>query len=202
MLECDLLQTDTTGNIRIGNRIIRWGMAALESIDLRSVAHPDLEQLAIATGETAHLGVMESGRVAYLDRVDSPQSIRLASRLGASVPAHSTALGKCILAHLPGNVVREILREPLERRTPHTITNIAQLLLELDETRARGYAADCEENEPAVACLAAPIFDHTGTVVAAVSASGPAGRVQAHPEIAGLVQAVAARISEHLGDAQ
>ncbi|AFV77381.1 IclR family transcriptional regulator [Thermus oshimai] len=184
----------------LGPKLIRLGFQAHAQQELLLLARPHLEWLRDRTGETVHLGVLEGGEVVYVDKLPGRRELQLASRVGSRFPAQSTALGKALLAHLPEEVwARHFV--PGLRRTPRTIGDLEAFREELRCTRARGYALDLEENEVGVRCVAAPIRDGQGQVVAAVSVSTAAvyldeARIQ---EVAPLVQEAARRISAELG---
>lgn len=112
----------------------------------------------------------------YIAKVESPQSVRLVSRIGSRVPMHCSAMGKAILAHLPVPERTPPLG-PLEARTPRTITSEARLVAELDEIRQRGFSIDDEENEAGVRCIGAAVLARNGEPLGAISVSGPAGRL-------------------------
>jgi IclR family acetate operon transcriptional repressor len=124
------------------------------------------------------------------------------SRVGKRSPAHATAIGKALMSRLSDDEVRARYgNRALERRTPRTVRRVGSLLEHLGQARAEGWAADAEELEPGLRCVAAPVTDHTGVVVAAVGLSGPAGRLTP-AVIAGLgrdLRATAAEISAALG---
>ncbi len=147
---------------------------------LQSVSKPVMQTLLIRYAETVNLGSLEGGQVAYLDVVQSPSALRIAALPGDRNPVHSTALGKAILAFLPESRARAILsKHPLIRRTPRTITERTHWLERLSAVRDQRVALDMEENLTGVTCVAAPIFDNTGRVIAAFSISGPTGRMNA-----------------------
>ncbi|MCW2639217.1 MAG: putative transcriptional regulator, IclR family [Dactylosporangium sp.] len=200
MCQLDLLRRDDVRKVYVlGPAIIRWGMAAVNGLELRVVAHPHLEALREATGETVHLAVLDGASVVYLDRLESPQPIRMASRLGATMPAHSTSLGKCLLAYLPADQQRPIVAGPLARRTSKTITDPRLLKRELEQVRARGFAIEAGENEDGVGCVAAPLFDHSAQAVAAISVSSPEFRLTAPDQHAAAAVMTANAISAVLG---
>lgn len=191
------------GRYRLGIRLAELGQVALQCLDLRAEAAPHLRDLVARTGITAHLGVLHGAEIVYLDKVESDRAtVRMASTIGGRMPVHSTAIGKAILARLPEDDVRALLaRTGLPARTPRTITDMEVLIDQLRLTRRRGWALDDTENEEGIRCVAAPLFDHTGRVVGAVSLSGPVFQVtvEAVPDLARAVQACAARISVALG---
>ncbi len=178
LLEADLLARDgDSGRFRLGPGALRLGQAYLSRLDLRTVAAGRCQALMRAARETVHLVVYDPPHVVYVDKVENEANVRMASRVGSRAPAHSTAVGKAILAWLPEAALAEVVRAGLPGRTPYTITDPDRLRAELAKIRDRGYAVDDRENEPEVRCVAAPIFDHTGTVAAALSVSGLSSRI-------------------------
>jgi len=146
---------------------------------LQSVARSEMQSLVIRHGETINLGVLDGGMVTYIDVVQSSAALRIAGLPGECNPAHCTALGKAILAFLPESEVISILdAHPLIRRTPKTITRRVHLLEHLASVREQGVAFDMEENLTGVTCVAAPIFDASAQVIAALSISGPTTRMK------------------------
>jgi DNA-binding IclR family transcriptional regulator len=164
------------GRYGLGLRLAELGHLALEGIELRAKARPALEAVMAETRETIHLMVPDGDAGIYVDRVESPQRIRVAASLGAREPLHVSAVGKAILAHLPREHVDRILGRELARLTPRTVTDPAQLRRQLREVAARGFAIDLEEGEAGVRCAGAPVFDHRGGVVGSISVSAPAYR--------------------------
>jgi DNA-binding IclR family transcriptional regulator len=146
--------------------------------------------------------VLSDIEIVYVDKIDSPRTLGVMSKIGQRAPIYCTALGKALLAHLPegerSRVINEIHLKPF---TPHTITSKKQLIAELQEVRRRGYARDRREIEEDVECLAAPIFNHLGNAVAALSISGPQRKVNIPREriFAGQVMKAANLISSKMG---
>jgi DNA-binding IclR family transcriptional regulator len=185
---------------RLGPKLIRLGFQAHSQLHLPSLARPHLEWLRDETSETVHLAVLDGTRVIYIEKLPGYRELQFASYIGARLPAQSTALGKALLAHLPEAEWQNHFVPGL-KRTPNTISDFARFRQELLEIRERGYSLDLEENEPGVRCVAAPIFDGSGKVVAAVSVSSasvylPGERI---PQVADLVKEAARRISRELG---
>jgi IclR family acetate operon transcriptional repressor len=200
MVDLDLVRRDEARRVYVlGPAVIRWGMAAVGGLELRAVAHPYLEALRDTTGETVHLGVLDGSSVIYLDRVESPQAVRMASRLGSAMPAHSTSLGKCLLAYAEPSWVYDPTTGPLRAMTDRTITDPARLLAALEVTRERGYSLEQGENEEGVVCVAAPLFDHSGQIVAALSVSTPEFRLERPDQHAPAAVMAAEAISAALG---
>ena len=132
-----------------------------------------MKEMAHKTGLTCNLGVLEGNVGVYLEKVDAPSLIRLNSWKGKRIPLHCTALGKVFLAHKRRSEIEELLTlESLEKFTEYTITEKEKLFQELDAVKKQGYAIDNQEHELDITCVAAPIFNHTKTLVATISLSG------------------------------
>jgi DNA-binding IclR family transcriptional regulator len=163
---------------RLGPQVLYLGNVAAQSIDLRRAARPALEGLVKATGETSHLCVVEQSQCYYLDKMDSPQSIRIVTYVGQRLNMHCTGVGKALLSGMSVEEVDRIIAERgLPKFTENTITDRDTLLKELSHIRHLGVSYDNEEFEIGLRCIAAPIFNHQGRVVAAISFSGPAQRL-------------------------
>jgi IclR family acetate operon transcriptional repressor len=169
---------------------------------LRYAALPHMLGLRDEFGETVNLGRLQLDKVVYLEVVPSEYALRLNERPGASVWAHASAMGKCILADAPLAVVAGILdHRKLPALTPHTITDPEEFRHELRRVRERGYAFDREETTLLATCVAAPIRDAQGRAVAAMSISGPCSRFNPRRNkrvVEGMLRAAAA-ISQQCG---
>lgn len=198
LVETGLLQCRNRGRYRIGWRVVELNQTLQGTVDVRSCASPILQDLAQKYGETTHLAVMERYRVLYVDKVLGNHVINVAgARVGAYLEPHCSAVGKTLLAQCdPGEVERNITNRPLRRLTPSTITNPASLTQELRSVLRSGFAFDAGEAVSEVHCVAAPVRDEMGVVVAAVSMSVPASRfVPAQTELKNAVVAAGAAIS-------
>jgi DNA-binding IclR family transcriptional regulator len=189
---------------RLGFKCFVLGNVAAADLDLRREAHPHLVALRDATGETTQIAILHNWQVVYLERVLSLQPVGyMTSRAGAILPAYCTGLGKALLAYeSEADVIAWSATQTFKAHTPNTITSVERLLDELRAIRARGYAIDEQEREVGVRCVAAPVRDHEGDVVAAISAAGPSERMPRQlvgSELAARVAAAAAAISERLG---
>jgi DNA-binding IclR family transcriptional regulator len=191
----------TTARYCLGTRLAYLGQRSLGTFDLRQVARPVLDDLNRRFHETVNLGVLEGDEVVYIDMIESHHGLRMAARVGARDHVHSTALGKAMLAFLPPDAIQRRLQRPLPSRTAHTITDPALFAAELDRIHARGVAEDHAENELGARCLAAPIFDHAGTVIAAISVSSPESRLDdgRAAEVAEAVRSAAQEITRRVG---
>jgi DNA-binding IclR family transcriptional regulator len=193
---------DGRGRYRLGPKLVRLAALAGDSDAVPRVAVPILERLVARAGDTGHVATLDGTEVVTIAVVDGWRSVRMHSTVGKRSPAHATAIGKVLLAALPdAEVARRYGGERLERRTRHTIRSLDGLLAHLHDVRERGWAADGEELEPGLRCVAAPVADHTGAVVAAVGLSGPAERITAAvaARLGRDVRATAAEVSGALG---
>lgn len=194
-------QNPHTERYRLGMKLLYLGGAILDRMDIRSEARDILDALAKEVNETVHLVVPEGDKAIYVDKIDSRRTIRMYSQIGRRAPYHASAVGKAILAFLPKEEAETIISKGLERYTKNTITDPEKLRNHLEMIRRKGYAIDEEENEVGIRCIGAPVFDHTGRVVAAVSISGSILTVTRDkiPELSKKVVDSARRISEKLG---
>ncbi|MFC4907273.1 IclR family transcriptional regulator [Actinomadura gamaensis] len=202
LVEADLLTRDRdTGRFRLGPGTLRLGQAYLASLDLRTVASEPLRRLQRELAETCHLVVPDLPDVVYIDKVEDEHHVRMASRVGSRMPAYRTAVGKAVLAWLDEAALRRVAAAGMPRVTARTITDPDRLRAELERVRLLGYAVDDRENEPQVRCVAAPIFDHSGTVAGALSVSGLTSRMTPSRvrRVGPLVAAACADISRVLG---
>lgn len=188
---------------RLGLKIFKMGNAALYGLDFRAEARPLLEELVAKCNETANLAVLDEGEVVYIEQVESPNIMKMLARLGSRLPAYSTGGGKVLLAYLDEEELARYLRtRPLLPFTASTITSPQRLRDELALIRDRGYGVDREEMEPGVKCVAAPIQNYSGRVIAALSVSGPSSRIPdgyLDEVLAPLVKEYAGKISSKLG---
>jgi DNA-binding IclR family transcriptional regulator len=196
-----------SGDYRLGVKCFVLGNIAAADLDLRQVAQPHLSALRDETGETTHLAILDHFQVVYLERLPSPKPVGfMRSRIGAITPAYCTGLGKVLLAHRPEkDVAAWAATQTFKAMTPQTITSRKRLIEELRTTRARGYAIDEQEHEHGVRCIAAPVRNHQGDVVGAISVAGPAERMPrtlVGSDVARAIVATAQAISIRLGAAQ
>lgn len=171
-------QDSVTGHYRLGSRILQLGGRLLSGIPVIDKARPYLEQLARDCDETVNLAVLDFPYVVYVDVIQGRRLLRSNLLIGTKTYCHCTALGKVLLAYGKDLDIPSIEKDPgMPAQTPRTITSIQRLMLELDLVRHEGYGVDDEELEVGLKCVAAPIRDHTGNVIAAISVSGPAHRL-------------------------
>ncbi len=186
----------------LGPEIVVLGGCALRSNDLRALARPELARMAATSGETATLEIISGDdSVLIIDEVIGNHLVGSSQSLGTRWPMFATSTGIAMLAHLPEERVAAVLQRPLSPLTPKTITDPADLRQELARTRQRGYSFVEEWLEEGLIVVGAPLFNHDGQVVAAISLGAPAIRFTADrvPEWGELVQQTAQRISLKLG---
>ncbi|HVO57010.1 MAG TPA: IclR family transcriptional regulator [Dongiaceae bacterium] len=196
------ISKDDLNNYHLGVACVSLGQAAREQLDIRKVSLPRLEHLHRSTRETVHLTVRHKLTAVYIDKLDSPEPLRIHSRIGASVPLYCTAVGKVMLAYLEGAEQEALINQiEFSRFTKNTVGSIQELQTQLAKVKKEGFAYDLEEHEPHIRCVAAPIWDHTGAVNASLSVTGPAVRMSTTRlrEIAALVREAGQKISQELG---
>jgi len=196
------LAYSNTGKYHLGIASFSIGHAALAQLDIRRLSYPYLQALNRSTRETIHLIVRHGLSAVYVEKLDSPEKLRIFSHIGASVPLYCTAVGKVMLAFLPQQELEETLRQiELRQMTPNTISDLPELERHLRRVRKNGYAFDLEEHEAHIRCVAAPIWDPSGVVNASLSLTAPAVRMSLPRlrKLAPLIQEVGLRISRDLG---
>lgn len=196
----------TTQGYCLGFHLIELAQNVWSRNDLVSVAATELRRLRDMTGETSYLAVLHEGSVRSLGRFDGAHSRRSSAALGANKPLHCTSQGKAILSHMSQAQVRALLRDPLQRFTDRTITDIGQLLAHLEITQARGFATDDEEIRNDTRCVGAAILDPAGYPIAAISVAGPSFRItseraaQLGPELAAAAERISSELNRGAGN--
>jgi IclR family acetate operon transcriptional repressor len=199
----DLVEFDPGPQLwHVGPRAFLIGARYLRRTSLVERARPVLRQLMERTGETANLGIARDGHVLFVSQVETHASIRAFFPPGTLSPMHASGIGKALLAQMPPELRAQALAKAgSERFTARTLTDPAAIEADMALTRQRGYAIDDEEKTEGMRCIAAPVIDLHGEVVAGISVSGPSSRVS-EAEIARLASAVteaAASLSKALG---
>jgi len=194
---------EQTGEYRLGLACLELARAYHAGNTIRRAALPQLERLRDDSTETVHLGVLNKMEVVYLEKLHGLHAVGLmTSRVGGRSPAYCTGLGKALLAYADPQKVREYFgQNDLTRYTNTTIQNLDELMTDLEQIRRQGYAFDQGEHEAEVRCVAVPIFDANGQTVAALSVSGPQGRLDpldGKPELIERTREAARAISARL----
>ncbi|MGA8270471.1 MAG: IclR family transcriptional regulator [Candidatus Sulfotelmatobacter sp.] len=196
------LNCGADGVYHLGIACFAIGQAALGQLDIRQVSLPYLQELNRETRETIHLTVRHGLFAVYVEKLDSPEQLRIHSRIGASVPLYCTGVGKVMLAYMSAEEQEEVLlRLELKHLTANTVGSLQELQAELSRVRKNGYACDLEEHELHIRCVAAPIWDHAGSVNASLSLTAPVVRmaVTRLRQLAPLLQSAGLQISQKLG---
>lgn len=205
LLTCEavgfIAQDPNSRRYRLGMKLFELGHRVGEQLQLRRVARPYLRQIVEGTQETAYLSVLAESEVLYVERVDSPNPVRLTSFVGQRLALHSTGTGKVLMAYLHPEHLEVLLARPLRRFTPATICDPEALRQELKRVREQGFATTLNEHLDGAFSVAAPVFGAGGKVIAGVGISGPSYRVSEvqMEEFAGVVTGVARRFSLDMG---
>ena len=186
----------------LGLKLVELGMSRYHQINLVKEASPFLKELVDECNETVHLGILDHKDVLYVAKKDSAQTIRMISRVGRRAPLYSTGLGKILLAYVTEKERKEIIAHiKIQRFTKNTITDKKELEKELEQVRKQGFAFDKEENEKEVYCIAVPIKNYRGKVIAALSVSSPTYRINAERKkfLEKSILSIGRKISKRLG---
>jgi DNA-binding IclR family transcriptional regulator len=172
------LDRASDGSYRMAKKLFELQRSVpLEQV-LHRVAQPVMERLVAACKETVNLGILDAGEVVVINTVESPQAVRMSSKIGNRRHLHATALGKILLAGMPEKEVNRLVKlKGLPKVTPETLTTKTELVAELQKVRQQGWALDNQENEMEGRCIGAPIHGPNERVVAALSISGPVFRM-------------------------
>ncbi len=190
-----------TDKYRLGLRLFELGSVVAARMEVRQCALPFMQDLMERVGETVHLAVLDGDQLVYVAKVESRHPIRLFSQVGQHGPVHCTGVGKVLLAFAPPEIVERVIAAGLPAFTPNTITDPDQLRAHLAQVRAQGYALNQEESEYGLVSVAAPVRDHSGAVVAGLSAAGPSQRLTLDriPALISQVVETASQVSRALG---
>lgn len=195
-------KTNDDQKYRLGLKLFELGGVVFSDFKLKDIAHYYIHALSESCGETVHLGVLSENSVMSIQAVDTKSSLKPAILIGKSSPLYCTGIGKAILAFVNKEVQMELVeRIELIKHTENTITDRNNLFRELKHIYEQGYAIDNMENEIGVRCIAAPIYDHSGSVVASLSVSGPSIRITPDKDgnLAKLLLDTCTEISTNLG---
>lgn len=195
-------QSTESGKYRLGMKLFERGNFVVYNLDIRSIAKKYLLDLSRETGHTLHLVILEGKECVYIDKVEGTSANVLYSRIGRRAPIHSSGVGKVLVAFRENKEIYTILDGyNFESRTANTLTNRQDFLEELENIRSQGYAIDQEENELGICCVALPIRNHTGEVIAAFSLSMPTPQLNTEQleRIIPMMKQTAKQISRQMG---
>lgn len=173
-----VVKDEETDKYRLGLQVLFLSRNLLNNSNIVNIAKPYLEKLSQEVNETVHLCIEDHGEVIYIDKIESNQTIRMYSRIGSRAPMYCTAVGKILLSGKnPDDFNEMVSKIDFIPKTPTTITSKEDFINEIDKVKAQGFALDNAENEGALRCIASPIYDHNGKIIASFSISGPSNRV-------------------------
>ena len=196
------VEKDELDKYSLSFRLFTMGATLVDNLDIRHEVHGLLEELTEKARMTGHVAIREHNHAIYIDKVEVFEALRVTTWVGKQMPLHSTSMGKALLAFLQEDELDRILAEyPLTSFTPRTITNAAALKGELVKTRLQGYATCNEENEIGVRGVAAPLFNNSGKVVAAVNLGASKFHIRGKdmPQLGALIRTYALKMSTQIG---
>ena len=201
--KCGFVEKDKkTGEYSLGVATFETGNTYLRRMDFIQISKPIMADLALEVQETVHLAVLSDTEIVYVDKVDSPRTLGVMSKIGQRAPVYCTGLGKVLLAHQPNDELSRIVQQiKLKPFTRNTISSKRKLVEELRKITKQGYALDQKEYEQDVECIGAPIRNHLGNTIAAISISGPQRKINTPQEkqFIGHVVKAAAAVSSKMG---
>lgn len=178
MVDRGIMQRNQNGKYSLGLKILELGTVVLNHIDIRQQSRKFLEELSALYKETVHLVIMDKFEAIYIDKVEQPDAVVRYSHVGKRLPLYCTAVGKVLLSGLDPDELEQVVSSlDLIPRTDRTITCREKLKEAVYSVRRQGFALDDEELEYGLRCVAAPILNHQGQIVAACSISGNPGRL-------------------------
>lgn len=191
---------EETKKYYLGLKLFELGSKIFNELDLRKIVKPFLEDLSREINETVHLVVEDNGEVLYIEKIESNHGLRQYSQIGKRGPLYCTGVGKAFLSTKNNDEIDNILKDiKLLPYTDKTITDVEVLKKEIKKIKKNGYAVDDEEINEGVKCIAAPIFNYTGSSIGAISVSGPTFRMDNVKEKASKIVNTAKKISQQLG---
>lgn len=183
-------------------KLFELGAKSLEDVDLINLADKEMRLISEQTNEALHLGALDENGIIYIHKIDSNYNLRMQSKIGRRNPLYSTAIGKVLLSAKDETFIREALSDvEFIKHTEKTLENVEQLLSELEVVKKNHYAEDNQEQEPGLRCIAAPIYDRFGEIIAGLSISFPTIRFDEKrmPYYVGLLHQAGKNISSQLG---
>jgi len=168
------LEKTEDGIYSLGMQFVELTSRRLGSIELTTEAKPYLNELTIKLGQSSHLAILDGSDAVYIDKVEVRQNLRLYSQIGKRIPVYCSGLGKSLLLDTDNQTILSLLRHcQMEKLTETTLLTPEAVLNEIKESRMRGWTVDNEEHDKGIRCIAAPVYDYRGKIIAAVSSAGP-----------------------------
>lgn len=196
------LEKTVEGTYSLGIQFVELASSKLSGIELTTEAKPYLYELTNKLGQSSHLAILDGRDAVYIDKVEVTKNLRLYSQIGKRIPAYSSALGKSLLLDMEDSVILSLLSsQRMERFTNTTLTTPQAVLEEIKEARVTGWTIDDEEHDEGIRCIAAPVYDYRGKIIASVSSAGPSNiyTEDRYEEISKLVIEAAQEISIRMG---
>lgn len=197
-----LIREKETGKYRLGLKLMSLTRDMLTHLDVRKIARPIMEDFVKKVKLPMHLAVLDNGRAVYVEKVEAESFVKMDIWVGHRLPVHTTAIGKILVSQMTDKEVTDILDlRGMERKTPKSITTQKKYLAELNKVRKFGFAIDNEENSLGVRCVAAPVFDSNGKIIAALGTSSTIMQIdEGHlPKVLEIVKNSALKISSQMG---
>jgi len=194
---------DDSSRYFLTSKVVELGMKVLDRFEIRKIARPFLQELSAKFNETTNLGYFNGEEVLTIDKIDSTEILRMDAGIGGGEPAYCTSLGKAILAFLPDMQLKEYLHAiELIPFTPNTLVSKDKLKKELMQIKENGYSIDDEELSIGLRCVGAPLFNHSGQALYAISLSGPSIRMGSKriEEMQRALKKVCQNLSGKMGD--
>lgn len=167
------LEKTADGMYSLGMQFVELTSRKLGSIELTTEAKPFLNELTAKLGQSSHLAILDGEDAVYIDKVEVTRNLRLYSQIGKRIPIYCSGLGKSLLLDLDNQTILSMLRRcKMERLTEHTLVTPEAVLEEVQVGRTQGWTVDNEEHDDGIRCIAAPVYDYRGKIIAAISSAG------------------------------
>jgi len=194
-------QDEETQKYKLGIRFVQFGDLVINSMNIRNAAVPVIDAVCEKIEETVHVAMLDGLDVVWIEKRECTKSIKTSTKIGARLPAYTTADGKIIICYQNKDKIKNYLPKRIPQYTNNTITNKSEFIKKLEEMKKNGYAIDNEEYVEGLKCVAAPIFDHDGKVRFSLSTTGPAFRMNEEriKELIVIIKEAANEISQRIG---
>lgn len=194
-------QDEETQKYKLGIRFVQFGDLVINSMNIRNAAVPVIDAVCERIEETVHIAMLDGLDVVWIEKRECTKSIKTSTKIGARLPAYTTADGKIIICYQNKDKIKNYLPKRIPQYTKNTITNKGEFIKKLEEMKKNGYAIDNEEYVEGLKCVAAPIFDHNGKVRFSLSTTGPAFRMDEEriKELIVIIKEAANEISHRIG---
>ena len=173
LMDNGYIEKDSSGKFMPGLKVVELSSLRLNQVELKTEAVPFLRELSMSTNQVCHMGTYSHGEVVYIEKIQPVNSISMFSSIGRRLPVYSSSMGKVLLSQFTDDEARKILESVnIHSVTKNTITDIDELIRQVQKARVHGYAVDDEENEENIFCIGAPVFDYRNKIIAAISTTG------------------------------